>query len=111
MTGVSAIQYHTPEIYEGRNVVGGDALKHQGIGNALSVVAQACTVLFIDRISRRWPLTIGKVVNGICWVVVTTSIALLPTASPSLQNSLGWIFITIDWLFQISFSFTCEPLS
>lgn len=111
MTGVSAIQYYTPQIYDTLNIGTGDALKYQGISNVLSVVAQMCTVLFIDRIGRRWPLIIGNVINGICWIIVTAAIAEFPTASPSLQNSLGWVFITINWLYQISFSFTCGPLS
>ncbi|KAF9698914.1 hypothetical protein EKO04_003340 [Ascochyta lentis] len=111
MTGVSAIQYYTPQIYKGLDIGTGDALKYQGISNVLSVVAQACTVLFIDRIGRRWPLIIGNVVNGICWIIVTAAIANFPNASPSLQHSLGWVFITINWLYQISFSFTCGPLS
>lgn len=111
MTGVSAIQYYTPEIYKGLNIGTGDALKYQGISNVLSVVAQTCTVLLIDRIGRRWPLIIGNVMNGICWIIVTAAIATFPTASPSLQHSLGWVFITMNWLYQISFSFTCGPLS
>ncbi|KAL1601382.1 hypothetical protein SLS60_006294 [Paraconiothyrium brasiliense] len=111
MTGVSAIQYYTPEIYKGLNIGTADALKYQGISNVLSVVAQACTVLLIDRIGRRWPLIIGNIVNGVCWIIVTAAIAKFPTAGPSLQNHLGWVFITINWVYQVSFSFTCGPLS
>lgn len=111
MTGVSAIQYYTPPIYRTLNIGTGDALKYQGISNVLSVVAQACTVASIDRIGRRWPLIIGNIVNGICWMVVVIAIALFPNASPARQHSLGWTFICINWVYQVSFSFTCGPLS
>ncbi|KAH7095296.1 general substrate transporter [Paraphoma chrysanthemicola] len=111
MTGVSAIQYYTPQIYETLNIGTGDALKYQGISNVLSVVAQACTVALIDRIGRRWPLIIGNIVNGICWIVVVIAIALFPSAGASQQNRLGWTFICINWVYQVSFSFTCGPLS
>ncbi|OAL57456.1 general substrate transporter [Pyrenochaeta sp. DS3sAY3a] len=111
MTGVSAIQYYTPQIYKTLDIGTGDALKYQGISNVLSVLAQACTVALIDRIGRRWPLIIGNIVNGICWIIVTAAIAKFPSANPDLQHSLGWVFITINWLYQISFSFTCGPLS
>lgn len=111
MTGVSAIQYYTPEIYRTLNIGTGDSLQYQGISNVLSVVAQACTVALIDRIGRRWPLIIGNIVNGICWIVVVIAIALFPNATPSRQGQLGWTFIAMNWVYQVSFSFTCGPLS
>lgn len=111
MTGVSAIQYYTPQIYHTLNISTSDALKYQGISNVLSVIAQACTVALIDRIGRRWPLIIGNFVNGICWVVVVIAIALFPDATRSRQDQLGWIFISVNWVYQVSFSFTCGPLS
>lgn len=111
MTGVSAIQYFSPEIYATLNIGTTDALKYQGVSNILSIVAQACTVLFIDKIGRRWPLILGNAINGVCFVVVTAAIATFPRASPSGQHALGWTFIVINWCYQISFSFTCGSLS
>ncbi len=111
MTGVSAIQYFSPLIYKTINIGTTDALKYQGISNVLSILAQLCTILFIDRLGRRWPLIIGNLVNCFCFIVVTAAIASFPTASPSTQNSLGWAFIVMNWLYQISFSFTCGSLS
>ncbi|KAF4547862.1 Sugar (and other) transporter-like protein 59 [Elsinoe fawcettii] len=111
MTGVSAIQYFTPEIYGTLNIGVTDSLKYQGISNVLSILAQFCTALFIDRLGRRWPLIIGNLVNCVCFIIVTAAIATFPTASETRQHALGWVFICINWLYQISFSFTCGPLS
>lgn len=111
MTGVSAIQYFTPQIYGTLNIGTTDALKYQGISNVLSILAQLCTVLFIDKIGRRWPLIIGNAINGVCFIIVTAAIASFPNASSSGQNALGWTFIVINWCYQISFSFTCGSLS
>ena len=111
MTGVSAIQYFSPEIYATLNIGTTDALKYQGISNVLSVLAQLCTILFIDYTGRRWPLIIGNVINGICFIAVTASIAVFPNATPSHQHSLGWVFIAFNWIYQVSFSFTCGSLS
>lgn len=112
MTGVSAIQYFTPLIYSTINIDTTSALKYQGVSNVLSVLAQLCTILFIDRIGRRWPLIIGNAVNGVCFVVVTAVIARFPqTSSKSTQNALGWTFIVMNWCYQVSFSFTCGSLS
>lgn len=111
MTGVSAIQYFTPEIYATLNIGTTDSLKYQAISNVLSVLAQLCTVLFIDKIGRRWPLIIGNFINGVCFVIVTAAIASFPKASSSAQNALGWVFIVVNWFYQVSFSFTCGSLS
>lgn len=111
MTGVSAIQYFTPQIYRTINIQHNESLKYQAISNVLSIVAQACTVLFTDRIGRRWPLIIGNVINGLCFVVVTAAIASFQHASPSVQTSIGWLFIVVNWVYQASFSFTCGSLS
>lgn len=111
MTGVSAIQYFTPDIYATMNIGTTESLKYQAISNVLSVIAQACTVLFIDKIGRRWPLIIGNGINCLCFVIVTASIASFPNVRPSVQNSLGWLFIVTNWIYQVSFSFTCGSLS
>ena len=111
MTGVSAIQYFSPEIYATLNIGTTDALKYQGISNVLSVLAQLCTILFIDYTGRRWPLIIGNMINGVCFIAVTASIAVFPNATPSHQHSLGWVFIAFNWIYQVSFSFTCGSLS
>lgn len=111
MTGVSAIQYFSPDIYKTLNIGTQEALKYQGISNVLSTVAIVCTLLFIDRLGRRWPLIMGNVVNGLCFVVVTAAIASFPKVSSSTQHSLGWLFIVANWVYQCSFSFTCGTLS
>ncbi|ETS73341.1 hypothetical protein PFICI_14946 [Pestalotiopsis fici W106-1] len=111
MTGVSAIQYFTPQIYATINIGLEDSLRYQAISNVLSVIAQLCTVLFIDKIGRRWPLIIGNGMNCVCFIIVTAAIASFPNASSSAQNSLGWLFIVINWCYQVSFSFTCGSLS
>ncbi|KAL2209341.1 general substrate transporter [Sarocladium strictum] len=111
MTGVSAIQYFSPDIYAQLNIGTTDALKYQAISNILSILAQLCTILFIDRLGRRWPLIIGNAINGVCFIIVTAAIAKFNSSSPSVQNSLGWLFIATNWIYQISFSFTCGSLS
>lgn len=111
MTGVSAIQYFSPLIYKTLNIGTTSALKYQGISNVLSILAQCCTVLFIDRIGRRWPLIIGNLVNCLCFILVTACIASFPNVGYSTQNALGWVFIVFNWVYQVSFSFTCGSLS
>lgn len=111
MTGVSAIQYFSPEIYKTLGIGTASALKYQGISNILSILAILATVLFIDYTGRRWTLIGGNLVNCACFIVVTAAIATFPSASSDQQHTLGWVFIVANWIYQISFSFTCGSLS
>ncbi|USW46721.1 Putative major facilitator, sugar transporter, major facilitator superfamily [Septoria linicola] len=111
MTGVSAIQCFAPDIYKQVGVSTNDALKYQGIGYAVSIVAQLCTILFIDKTGRRWPMIIGNLVCSCCFIVTAAVIARFNSVDASTQNSLLWLFIGFGWLFQFSFSFTCGSLS
>lgn len=111
MTGVSAIQYFSPTIYKQVGVGTSDALKYQGIGYAFSIVAQLCTILFVDIIGRRWPLIIGNLVCSVCFIVTAVVMKLFFEVGPSTQNSLLWLFLVFGWFFQFAFSFTCGSLS
>ncbi|KAI7344640.1 sugar transporter STL1 [Hortaea werneckii] len=111
MTGVSAIQYFTPQIYASLNIGTTESLQYQAVSNVLAIVAQFCTAVFIDRIGRRWPLILGNVFNGIFWIILTAVVAVFPSQPESSQEGLGWVFIVMNWLFQLSFSFTCGSLS
>ncbi|RAL64134.1 hypothetical protein DID88_003322 [Monilinia fructigena] len=59
MTGVSAIQYYSVKIYGQIGIVGSDALKYQAINNIIALLGEACCVLFVDKLGRRWPLIMG----------------------------------------------------
>lgn len=102
MTGVSAIQYFTPQIYASLNIGTTESLQYQAVSNVLAIVAQFCTAVFIDRIGRRWPLILGNVFNGIFWIVLTAVVAVFPSQPQSAQEGLGWVFIVMNWLFQLS---------
>ncbi|KAK7724203.1 hypothetical protein SLS64_000537 [Diaporthe eres] len=105
MTGVSAIQYFSVNIYGQVGIGGQDTLKYQAINNILALLAQASCVLFIDRVGRRWPLICGNLFNCAMFTIATILIALFP------GGEAGWGFIVVTWLYNISFSATCGPLS
>ncbi|KAJ4424508.1 hypothetical protein N0V82_000832 [Gnomoniopsis sp. IMI 355080] len=107
MTGVSAIQYYSVAIYGQVGISGQDTLKYQAINNILALLAQASCVLFIDKVGRRWALIGGNLLNTVFFMIATILIALYGTTS----SSAGWGFIVCTWLYNISFSATCGPLS
>ncbi|KAH8811843.1 MFS sugar transporter-like protein [Xylogone sp. PMI_703] len=110
MTGVSAIQYYSVTIYGQIGISSSDTLKYQAINNIIALVGEACCVLFIDRLGRRWPLICGNLFNMVTFIIAAILIAEFPPGT-SKNNAAGWGFIAVTWLYNFSFSATCGPLS
>lgn len=111
MTGVSAIQYFSPSIYAQVGVGTAKALLYQGISYIWGIAGQLCTVLFIDRIGRRWPLILGNLTCSVSFIVTAAVIAVFNDSSPSAQKGLLWAFLVFGWIFQFAFSMCCGSLS
>ncbi|KAI0164488.1 general substrate transporter [Hypoxylon sp. FL1284] len=114
MTGVSAIQYFSVSIFAQIGISADDALKYQAINNVLALVAQAACMLLIDRFGRRPTLIAGNLVNCVMFIIATILLALFPPGAGA-GGTAGWGFIIVTrcstWLYNISFSFACGPLS
>ncbi|OGE56639.1 hypothetical protein PENARI_c003G10435 [Penicillium arizonense] len=109
MTGVSAIQYYSPKIYEQIGISGSDTLRYQAINSIIALIAQFLCMMFIDRFGRRWTLITGNLGNMVTFIIATILLAKFP---PSTNNTgAHWGFIIMTWLYNFSFSATCGPLS
>ncbi|PQE17783.1 MFS sugar transporter protein [Rutstroemia sp. NJR-2017a BVV2] len=119
MTGVSAIQYYSVKIYSQIGISGSDALKYQAINSVIALLGEACCVLFIDKLGRRWPLICGNLFNMVTFLIACILIAInrankIPAEFPpgsSNNNAASWGFIIMTWLYNFSFSASCGPLS
>ncbi|KAJ3529292.1 hypothetical protein NM208_g9833 [Fusarium decemcellulare] len=109
MTGVSAIQYYSVEIYGQAGIGPGDALKYQAINSIIALIAQALCIAYIDRFGRRWTLIYGNLFNMVTFIIATIMLAVFPPGSGSAAQ--GWGFIIVTWAYNFSFSATCGPLS
>ncbi|KAJ2985955.1 hypothetical protein NUW58_g5262 [Xylaria curta] len=110
LTGVSAIQYFSVPIFGQIGISPENALKYQAINSVLALVAQFCCMLTIDKFGRRPVLISGNLVNCLTFVVVAVLLALFPPSSGS-GGTAGWGFIIVTWIFNVSFSYACGPLS
>ncbi|PPJ52536.1 hypothetical protein CBER1_10174 [Cercospora berteroae] len=110
MTGVSAIQYYSPAIFEQMGIPGSDTLKYQGISSVIAIVAQFCCILFIDYTGRRWAMIGGNIGNCITFIIATILLAKFPPGQTN-NNAASWGFIVITWVYNFSFSATNGPLS
>lgn len=111
MTGVSSIQYFAPAIYEQIGIGTTDSLKYQAISSVLALLAQLACMLFIDHTGRRWPLILGNLGNCLMFVIATILLGVFPPTATAVNHAAGWGFIVVTWLYNISFSATCGPLS
>lgn len=109
MTGVSAIQYYSVEIYAQVGIEGDDTLKYQAINSIIALVAQACNIAFVDKLGRRWPLILGNLGNMVTFLIACILIELYPAGSGNVHA--GWAFTAMTWIYNFSFSATCGPLS
>ena len=95
MTGVSAIQYFSVEIYGQMGISGSDTLKYQAINNIIALIGEALCIAFVDKLGRRWPLIIGNLCNCLTFIIACILIALFPADA----NNTGahWGFIVMTW--------------
>ncbi|KAF9693282.1 hypothetical protein EKO04_008832 [Ascochyta lentis] len=110
MTGVSAIQYYSVEIYSQMGIAGDDTLKYQAISSIIALIAQALCILLIDKFGRRWPLILGNLGNMVTFIISVILLAVFPPGS-SNNSAAAWGFIVITWVYNFSFSAFCGPLS
>ncbi|KAI9041563.1 sugar porter family MFS transporter [Aspergillus affinis] len=109
MTGVSAIQYYSVDIYGQIGIKGDETLRYQAINSVIALVAQFLCMMFIDRLGRRWTLISGNLGNMVTFIVACVLLAKFP---PEVNNTgAHWGFIIMTWLYNFSFSCTCGPLS
>ncbi|KAK6851125.1 hypothetical protein PG990_007985 [Apiospora arundinis] len=111
MTGVSAIQYFSVNIFKQIGISQENALKYQAINSILALVAQMSCLFTIDKFGRRWTLITGNFVNFIMFMIATILLAMFPPDVEGGNGSAGWGFIVVTWLYNISFSYACGPLS
>ncbi|PLB43946.1 MFS sugar transporter [Aspergillus steynii IBT 23096] len=109
MTGVSAIQYYSVDIYGQIGIKGDETLRYQAINSIIALVAQFLCMMFIDRFGRRWTLISGNLGNMVTFIIACILLAKFP---PEVNNTgAHWGFIIMTWLYNFSFSCTCGPLS
>ncbi|PWZ01226.1 general substrate transporter [Testicularia cyperi] len=112
MTGVSAIQYYSPQILGAFGFTATKTLLFQALSQILALIGELCCILFIDRLGRRWPLIICNMATGATFVVGAALLARYPVAADgSVNMGAAGAFIAMTWLFQFFFSFAIGPLS
>ncbi|TKA81598.1 hypothetical protein B0A55_03548 [Friedmanniomyces simplex] len=109
MTGVSAIQYFSPQIFAQIGISTGESLLFQGVTAIFAFLGTAVCILTIDSVGRR-PLEIyGCLFLCITFIINAAIIKVFPATAPS--TGAHWAFVVLTWLFNFVFFWTSGPLS
>ncbi|KAK3639156.1 hypothetical protein LTR22_017532 [Elasticomyces elasticus] len=109
MTGVSAIQYFSPQIFAQIGISTGESLLFQGVTAIFAFLGTAVCIATIDSVGRR-PLEIyGCLFLCATFAVNAAIIKVFPASTPS--TSAHWSFVALTWLFNFVFFWTSGPLS
>ncbi|CAE6440057.1 unnamed protein product [Rhizoctonia solani] len=114
MTGVSAIQYYAPAIFQEVGFDAGKTLLFQSINSVIALLGEAACVLLVDRLGRRWPLISANILSASTFVIGTAIIAIYPADpdDPSGGNkSAHYAFVVMTWVFNLAFSAAIGPIS
>lgn len=109
MTGVSCIQYYSPQIFASIGINTNTTLGLQSGNSVIALIGEALCVFYIDRLGRRWPLIWANAISGFTFVIGTIIIAIFPAGSNN--ENAARAFVSMTWLFNLVFSSGIGPLS
>ncbi|KAF9262481.1 MFS general substrate transporter [Marasmius fiardii PR-910] len=78
MTGVSAIQYYSTDIFTTMGFTSTRILLFQSINSIIALIGEACCVIWVDHTGRRRPLVVGNIAPGLLFVVRSVLMARWP---------------------------------
>lgn len=99
MTGVSAIQYFSPQIFSQIGISTSRSLLFQAVNAIIAFVGTSICIMTIDSLGRR-PLQIfGCLFLCVTFIINAAIIKIYPTDSNN--TSAHWAFVVFTWLFNL----------
>ena len=96
MTGVSVIQYYSPQIFASIGIDTSTTLGLQSGNSVIALIGEGLCIWFIDRLGRRGPLVWANAISGLTFVIGTIIIKLFPAGSNNYNASRA--FVAMTWL-------------
>ncbi|KAK8064419.1 high-affinity glucose transporter [Apiospora phragmitis] len=102
-TGINAILYYAPQIFQGLGLNGTEiSLLATGVVGIVMFVATIPAVLYVDRLGRKPVLTIGALGMASCHYIIAILVAKNSMRWQE-QRAAGWAACVMVWLFVIHF--------
>ena len=98
MTGVSALQYYSSDIFSAAGFSAERALYFQAYNSIIALAAEVLCIFTIDKVGRRWPLIGANIFSGITFAIEFALIVVYPASSTNQSAHLAFIMMT--WLYN-----------
>ncbi|KAL1968622.1 hypothetical protein VTN77DRAFT_1448 [Rasamsonia byssochlamydoides] len=109
MTGISAIQYFSPQIFAQVGIPIGTTLLLSAVNAIIAFLGTSVCILIIDSVGRRPMEIYGGIIMSVTFTVNCALIKIFPTTSSN--TGAHWGFIVMTWVFNFVFFITSGPLS
>ncbi|KAG7450803.1 general substrate transporter [Guyanagaster necrorhizus] len=111
-TGVNAILYYAPSIFESLGLTGNTtSLLATGVVGIAMFLATIPAVLFIDQLGRKPVLVSGAFLMAACHIVVAILTSIFHDIWPSFIaiSAAGWVACAFVWIFAMAFGYSWGP--
>lgn len=109
MTGVSAIQYFSPQIFAQIGIPTNTTLLLQAVNAIIAFLGTAVCIAVIDNVGRRSLEIYGAIIMSGTFIVNAILIAVFPATVSN--TGAHWGFVVMTWVFNFVFFITSGPLS
>ncbi|ESK94686.1 sugar transporter [Moniliophthora roreri MCA 2997] len=108
-TGVNAILYYAPSIFESLGLVGNtNSLLATGVVGVAMFLATIPAVIWVDQLGRKPVLISGAFLMAACHFIVAVLSGLYNGSWPS-HVAAGWAACALVWIFAIGFGYSWGP--
>ncbi|KAF9003975.1 general substrate transporter [Cyathus striatus] len=108
-TGVNAILYYAPSIFQRLNLADNAvSLLATGVVGIVMFLATIPAVIWVDKVGRKPVLVSGAFIMGGCHIIVAILIGIFHNTWGS-HPAAGWIACVFVWIFAMAFGYSWGP--
>jgi len=108
-TGVNAILYYAPTIFQDLGLTGSTtSLLATGVVGIVMFLATIPAVIWVDNVGRKPVLISGAFIMGTCHIVVAILTALFRNSWDTHRGE-GWFACVLVWIFAMAFGYSWGP--
>ncbi|KAH9850320.1 general substrate transporter [Lenzites betulinus] len=108
-TGVNAILYYAPSIFQDLGLVGTtNSLLATGVVGIVMFLATIPAVIWVDKVGRKPVLVSGAFIMAACHIIVAILTGLYHDSWQS-HRAAGWVACAFVWIFAMAFGYSWGP--
>lgn len=109
-TGMNALVYYAPKIFESVGLQGSSvSLLATGVVGIINLVFTIPTVIFLDVIGRKVALMVAAAIMACCMIIVAAITACFQHDWPN-HTAEGWVCVAFIYIFIANFAYAWGPI-